>query len=200
MVAVRVAYTDNSDYTNLVWNLFLAWIPFAIAIYVYEGYRRDCGRVRLWAAGALWLVFFPNAPYIVTDFKWLRELTGAPLWYDVVLVSAAAWCGLLLGFMSLYLMQALCGGRRRPLRAWAFANGTLALGSFGVYLGRFQRWNSWICFTQPRACSRTTSGPASRRIPEHPKPLRWTVSLHRLSRERRTSSSTRWLVDHEPRR
>ena len=126
MVAVRVVYTDNSDYTNLVWNLFLAWIPFAIAIYVYEGYRRDSGRVRLWAAGALWLVFFPNAAYIVTDFKWLRVSTGAPLWYDFVLLSAAASCGLLLGFISLYLIQAVVRDTVGPLRAWAFVMVTLA--------------------------------------------------------------------------
>ena len=100
--------------TNARWNLFLAWIPFGLAIYVYEGYRRGTGRVQLWAAGRLWLVFFPNAPYIVTDFKWLRDWTGAPIWYDVVLVSSAAWCGLLLGFMSLYLMQAVV---RRALGA-----------------------------------------------------------------------------------
>ena len=95
MIAVRVVYTGNDYYTNLVWNLFLAWIPFGLAVYVYDGYRKGQGRLQLWAAGALWLLFFPNALYIVTDFKWLRDWAGAPIWYDVVLVSAAAWCGLL---------------------------------------------------------------------------------------------------------
>ena len=117
MVGVRVVYTGNSYYENLVWNLFLAWIPFGIAMYVYDGYRRGTGRLQLWAAGAVWLVFFPNATYIVTDFKWLRYSAGAPIWYDVVLVAAAAWCGLLLGFMSLYLMQAVVRGAAGAVRA-----------------------------------------------------------------------------------
>ncbi len=148
MVAVRVGYARNDYYTNLVWNLFLAWIPFGLAVYVYDGYRR-LSRLQLWAGGALWLLFFPNALYIVTDAKWLREAVGAPVWYDVVLVAAAACCGLLLGFASLFLMQQVVRSVLGNARAWAFALGTLALGSFGVYLGRFQRWNSWDVFTRP---------------------------------------------------
>jgi len=148
MVAVRVGYARNDYYTNLVWNLFLAWIPFGLAVYVYDGYRR-LSRLQLWAGGALWLLFFPNALYIVTDAKWLREAAGAPVWYDVVLVAAAACCGLLLGFASLFMMQQVVRGALGNARAWAFALATLALGSFGVYLGRFERWNSWDVFTRP---------------------------------------------------
>jgi len=149
MVAVRVSYSGNSYYEALVWNLLLAWIPFALAIYVYDGRRRGGRGPLLWAAGVLWLVFFPNAPYIVTDFKWLRDWTGAPIWYDVVLVAAAAWCGLMLGFISLYLMQAVVRRSVGTLKAWAFVIGVLAVSSFGIYLGRFQRWNSWDVFTRP---------------------------------------------------
>jgi uncharacterized membrane protein len=148
MIAVRVAYTGNDYYTNLMWNLFLAWVPLGLAVYVYDGYRR-LSRLRLWAGGALWLLFFPNALYIVTDFRWLREAAGAPVWYDIVLVSAAAWCGLLLGFASLYLMQEVVRDVLGSARAWGFALAALGLGAFGVYLGRFERWNSWDVFTRP---------------------------------------------------
>jgi uncharacterized membrane protein len=148
MVAVRIVFAGNDWYTNLLWNLFLAWIPFGLAVYVYDGHRR-LSRLKLWAGGALWLLFFPNALYIVTDFKYLGEAPGAPVWYDVMLVAAAALCGLLLGFTSLYLMQEVVRGAVGTARAWAFAFTTLALGSFGVYLGRFERWNSWDVFTRP---------------------------------------------------
>jgi uncharacterized membrane protein len=148
MIVVRVAFTGNGYYTNLLWNLFLAWIPFGLAVYAYDRHGRS-GRVRVWAAGALWLLFFPNALYIVTDFKWLYDSAGAPVWYDVVLVSTAAVCGLLLGFASLYLMQQVVRESVGAARAWGFALATLALGSFGVYLGRFERWNSWDVFTRP---------------------------------------------------
>jgi uncharacterized membrane protein len=149
MVAVRVSYSGNTFYESLVWNLLLAWIPFALAIYVYDSHRRGARGPVLWALGALWLVFFPNAPYIVTDFKWLRDWTGAPIWYDVVLVASAAWCGLMLGFISLYLMQSVVRRSVGAAKAWVFVLAVLAASSFGIYLGRFQRWNSWDVFTQP---------------------------------------------------
>jgi uncharacterized membrane protein len=150
MVAVRVVYSGNSENAGLVWNLLLAWIPFGLALQVYEGYRRGSARAYLLIGGVLWLLFFPNAPYIVTDFKWLRDSTGAPVWYDVVLISAGAWAGLLLGFISLYLMQAVVRRALGALNAWLFVLFALVLSSFGIYLGRFQRSNSWDVFVRPR--------------------------------------------------
>jgi uncharacterized membrane protein len=151
MVAVRVFYSGNNDHAELVWNLLLAWIPFVLALQVYEGYRRGAARVYLLSGSVLWLLFFPNAPYIVTDFKWLQDSTGAPIWYDVVLVSAGAWAGLLLGFISLYLMQTVARRALGALNAWLFVLGALVLSSFGIYLGRFQRSNSWDVFVRPQA-------------------------------------------------
>jgi uncharacterized membrane protein len=150
MVGVRVVYSGNNDNAELVWNLLLAWIPFGLALQVYEGYRRGSARAYLLIGGVLWLLFFPNAPYIVTDFKWLRDTTGAPVWYDVVLISAGAWAGLLLGFISLYLMQAVVRRALGALNAWLFVLFALVLSSFGIYLGRFQRSNSWDVFVHPR--------------------------------------------------
>jgi len=150
MVVVRVVYSGNSYYEALVWNLFLAWLPFGFALYVYDRYRRGAARTQLLLGGAFWLLFFPNAPYIVTDFKHLRTWTGAPLWYDVVLVSAGAWAGLVLGFISLYLMQAVMRRALGAINAWLFVLAALVLSSFGIYLGRFQRSNSWDVFVRPR--------------------------------------------------
>ena len=150
MVAVRVAYSGNSFYESLVWNLMLAWLPFVFALYVYDGYRRGAARAQLLVGGLFWLLFFPNAPYIVTDFKWLRSWKGAPLWFDVILVSAGAWAGLLLGFISLYLMQAVVRRVLGALNAWLFVLAVLVVSSFGIYLGRFQRSNSWDVFVRPR--------------------------------------------------
>ena len=174
MVAVRVSYSGNSYYEALVWNLLLAWIPFALAVYVYDGRRRGERGPLLWAAGALWLVFVPNAPYIVTDFKWLRDWTGAPIWYDVVLVAAAAWCGLMLGFISLYLMQAVVRRSIGAVKAWLFVLGVLAVSSFGIYLGRFQRWNSWDVFTRPGVLAHNV-WPHLARPYDHPKTVAVTA-------------------------
>jgi uncharacterized membrane protein len=149
LLAARMTYSGSVTYGNLVWNLFLAWIPFVLAIAVYDGSRRGASRVSLLAGGGLWLLFFPNAPYIVTDLQWLRDWQGAPIWFDVVLVSTAAWTGLLLGFASLYLMQAVVRKAAGAVNAWLLALGVLALSSYGIYLGRFERWNSWDVFEQP---------------------------------------------------
>jgi uncharacterized membrane protein len=151
MVGVRVVYSGNDHYVALIWNVFLAWIPFVLALAVYGGFRRGAGRVPLVVGGALWLLFLPNAPYIVTDLGYLGEWTGAPLWYDVVLASGAAWAGLALGFLSLYLMHAVARSFFGAINAWFFVLGALALSSFGIYLGRFERWNSWDLFVRPRA-------------------------------------------------
>ena len=150
LVAVRAAYTMRPEGLGLVWNLFLAWVPFALALLVYDGFRRGVGRSWLVGGGLLWLLFFPNAPYIVTDFKHLEAWQGAPVWFDVVVLSTFAWAGLLLGFISLYLMQAVGTRLVGALNAWFFVVGVLALSSFGIYLGRFERWNSWDLFARPR--------------------------------------------------
>jgi uncharacterized membrane protein len=151
MVGVRVAYSGNDHFVALVWNLFLAWVPFVLALAVYGGFRRGAGPVALVAGGALWLLFLPNAPYIVTDLKYIGEWRGVPIWFDVVLASGAAWAGLALGFLSLYLMHSVVRSLLGALNAWCFVLGALALSSFGIYLGRFERWNSWDLFVRPRA-------------------------------------------------
>jgi uncharacterized membrane protein len=149
LVAVRVFQTGSSDAANLVWNLVLAWIPFVMAVLVYDGYRRGASRAALLVGAALWLLFLPNAPYIVTDFKYLRVWEGAPKWFDLGLLSTAAGTGLALGFVSLYLMQTLVRRVRGPFDSWLFVIAALGLSSLGVYLGRFERWNSWDVFAQP---------------------------------------------------
>jgi uncharacterized membrane protein len=139
------------DFRFLIWNLILAWIPLLLALLVYDRYRRGSPLVALAPALALWLLFLPNAPYIVTDFVHLTATSPAPLWLDGVELSAFAWTGMLLGFVSLYLVHAVARNRFGPARSWVGVFGVLALVSVGVYLGRVKRWNSWDLLTQPGA-------------------------------------------------
>lgn len=148
-VAVRVVAVHSLDSTNLVWNLFLAWIPFVFALMLYDGARRGAPPGTLVALGAGWLLFLPNAPYIVTDAKWLGEYAGGELWYDAALIGTAAAIGLVLGFVSLYLVQSVVAGRFGQLAGWTLAWVALVLSGVGVYLGRFERWNSWDVLTEP---------------------------------------------------
>ncbi len=135
----------------LVWNLILAWIPLLFGLLVYDRYQRGSRLLTLAPALALWLLFLPNAPYIVTDFVHLSASSPSPLWLDGVELSAFAWTGMLLGFVSLYLVHAVARHRFGPAPSWAGVLGVLALVSVGVYLGRVKRWNSWDLLTQPGA-------------------------------------------------
>jgi uncharacterized membrane protein len=148
-IAARVVYTHSLETTNLVWNLFLAWVPLVLALAVYDGARRGTTASPLAALGVMWLLFLPNAPYIVTDLKWLGRYDSGTHWFDPALIGAAAAIGLALGFLSLYLVQAVVTTRLGRLAGWALAFGALVASGVGVYLGRFERWNSWDVFTEP---------------------------------------------------
>jgi len=154
LVLVRNVHTGNVNFRYLIWNLFLAWIPFILAVFVYDRWRRRRAGVALFFLGALWLLFFPNAPYIATDFVHLHHDPLAPFWYDAVTIASFAWLGLLLGFASLYLMQTVVRQWRGPAAGWAFAVVAIGLGSLGIYLGRFLRLNSWDALEHPSVLPR----------------------------------------------
>jgi uncharacterized membrane protein len=149
MITARVLYTRNVEHAGIVWNLFLAWVPFVLALVVYARARSGTSRPALVALGSLWLLFFPNAPYIVTDLKHIGDAGRIPVLYDVLFLSAAAWTGLLLGLTSLFLMHAVARRLLGVVSAWGLVVGALAASSFGIYLGRVQRWNSWDVFVRP---------------------------------------------------
>jgi uncharacterized membrane protein len=149
LVAFRVVYTGTFEYVNLVWNIVLAWIPFALALVVYDRDRRGVPRRRLILPALAWLLFLPNAPYLVTDLKYLAEIGGMPVWYDVTMLATFAWLGLVLGFVSLYLMQGVAERALGAVNAWLAVALVLGLTSFGVYAGRFARWNSWDVVVHP---------------------------------------------------
>jgi uncharacterized membrane protein len=149
-LAVRIHETGSYRYTFLLWNLFLAWVPLIAASWAFASARRGVGA---FVVGLLvvWLLFFPNAPYVLTDFKHLNEnANGAsPLWYDALMVSSFAWTALMLGFASLYLVHAIVARRANAAVGWVGVVCVLGLGSFGVYIGRFVGFNSWDVFLRP---------------------------------------------------
>ena len=148
-VVVRNHHAGNTFYSFLVWNLALAWIPFVLALAAYRSARRR-NNVTTVALGILWLLFFPNAPYLLTDFIHLQESQATPHWYDALMLASFAWTGLLLGFGSLYLMQMIWQRAVGRIWSWLGVIGALGLASFGVYLGRFLRFNSWDALVRPR--------------------------------------------------
>lgn len=131
-------------YGNLVWNLFLAWIPYVFSVGAAALHRLlpKVG-ILLVVPGIIWLVFFPNAPYIVTDFLHLEQRPNVPLLYDILLLASFAWTGLFLAIASLRTMQVLVKIYLGNIMSWFFVAVALGLSGLGIYLGRFERWNTW---------------------------------------------------------
>lgn len=145
LAVVRGIYTDRWAFF-LVWNLFLAWIPLGIAF-----------TLRLWKTppmlallpfGSLWLLFFPNAPYILTDlvhFRWSNQL----IWLDLSMFLSFALAGLFVGYTSLAWMHVVVRQKFGEWLGWLFVIAALGASGFGVYIGRFLRFNSWDIVTNP---------------------------------------------------
>jgi uncharacterized membrane protein len=139
-------------YANLVWNLILAWVPYAFSILAASLHRLA---PRWWwlliIPAGIWLLFFPNAPYIVTDFLHLTPRQGVSLWYDILLLATFSFTGVFLTIASLRTMQALVKYYLGAIVSWLFVAFSLSLGGLGIYLGRFERWNSWDLLLHPRS-------------------------------------------------
>jgi uncharacterized membrane protein len=147
LLAGRVWRSHQLTFAFLVWNLFLAVIPAVAGALVVRS-RGTAARL-FW--GVVWLLFLPNAPYIVTDFVHLVPRPPIPLWYDVALLLSCAGTGLLLGYSSVADVQDAVTMRFGAAAGWLTAIAALLLSGFGVYLGRFLRWNSWDPIANPSA-------------------------------------------------
>jgi len=151
LVVARVAYSDSGRHTSLLWNLFLAWIPFMLAYFAHMvSWRRATLYLIIPIIAFLSLIFYPNAPYMLTDLQdRSRRASDAPLWYDVIIVVWCSWTGMLLGVISLYLMQDIMIRTFGRATGWIFVFVISALSSFGIYIGRFVRLNSWDILQNP---------------------------------------------------
>jgi len=151
LVVARIAYSDSGQFRGLIWNLFLAWIPFVLAYITYAlSWRRKWLYIIIPVFAFLWLIFFPNAPYILTDLQYLNRLSAAaPLWFDVILLTWFSWTGVLLGVVSLYLMHEIVQRNFGRWPGWFFVLVVSGLSSVGIYVGRFMDWNSWDILSNP---------------------------------------------------
>src|SRR4051794_12309899 len=96
LLGVRAQMRGHEHYRFLVWNLGLAWVPLALALGIDRLRRHGGHAVPALALGAVWLVFVPNAPYIVTDVVHL-EAGSRTLPVDALVIGAFSAVGVLLG-------------------------------------------------------------------------------------------------------
>ncbi|MBI5917247.1 MAG: DUF1361 domain-containing protein [Bacteroidetes bacterium] len=138
-------YTRSTTFLFLVWNLLLAWAPYLISLPL----NRLPSKWLALPVLAIWLMFLPNAPYIVTDLLHVHYRPPVPQWYDVLMIFSFAWTGLLLGFLSLLDVHGFLEKNLGKRQAGLLMGGIIVLCSFGVYLGRYQRWNTWDLLLEP---------------------------------------------------
>ena len=146
LLVLREHEYGSAGYPYLVWNLVLAWLPLVLAALLVVTYARSRSSVELLAVGATWLVFLPNAPYVITDFVHLG--TRHKL-FDTIVIASFALTALALGFISLVLVQLVVTRAGGALLGWLTAVGSLFAASFGIYLGRVLRFNSWDVIRRP---------------------------------------------------
>jgi uncharacterized membrane protein len=171
LIKARVDWTQRSVYLWLLWNLFLAWAPYGLSL--VTSFLHTRGAARWWSLaplGVAWLLAFPNAPYLLTDFIHLRPRHGIPLWFDAALLALCAATGWLLGLLSLEVWKRLLEERVGRVGSWLGVTLVSLLCGYGIYLGRVERWNSWNVLTDPQPLLRAVSEHV-REPGEHPELL-----------------------------
>lgn len=142
----RVFYTQSEFYLFMLWNLFSAIIPYKITNQLKE----IKSSFLFYLLFPVWLIFLPNAPYIITDLVHLHQGTKMPIWFDLLLIVSFSVTGMLLFLISLNTMFLMIKMRFSNKTAWFISVSVLFLSGFGIYLGRFLRWNSWDIINKPQ--------------------------------------------------
>jgi uncharacterized membrane protein len=149
LLALRIRHSGSDTFAFMAWNLLLAWIPLTLALLLPNRIG-----ARPWVAAPLlgvWLLFFPNAPYLATDLIHLsHRSTGSPA-IDFVMFPAFAVAGLFIGALALYVVRSEVAARHGSRVAAIATAAVVALAGFGIYLGRIPQWNSWDLLVRPGA-------------------------------------------------
>ncbi|NQY10193.1 MAG: DUF1361 domain-containing protein [Flavobacteriales bacterium] len=146
---LRCIITETSVFLFLNWNLFLAFIPWLLSSIMRRSPLLQERKLALILLVASWLLFFPNAPYILTDLFHLKARSTIPVWFDLVLIMSFAWTGFLFGFISLWDIEKILSKFTAKQNIPIISGVLLFVSSFGIYIGRYLRWNSWDVIQEP---------------------------------------------------
>lgn len=144
--------TGEFNFFYLIWNLFLAWLPLFFAYLLYHRLHfpdKPLQNWKFWSMTFLWLIFFPNAPYLITDLVHINERHNPATWGDVYLLFCFALSGLATGINSLFIMHLNFRKKFNVKTTNVLIGLSILLSGFGIFLGRVQRWNSWDIITRP---------------------------------------------------
>jgi len=174
LIAARWLHSGHPAFAFLVWNLILGLVPLVASWMLVRADREGASVMARLFWFMLWLLFLPNAPYIVTDFVHLHPRPPVAYWYDIALQYSFAFTGVVVGYASVADVQALTNRHRGTRTGWVVAILALMLAGFGIYLGRFVRWNSWDAFVHPHRVLRHVAD-GSMDPGDHPRPVGVTL-------------------------
>jgi uncharacterized membrane protein len=171
LLLVRFVYSLTTDYRFYGWNTFLAAIPYLASAQLLKRKKINAAAISLII---VWLLFFPNAPYIITDLFHYEERPPVPYWYDLILVISAAWNGLILGLISLMNVEIFLNRYLKPKLVKFCVFISFLLCGYGIFIGRFLRFNSWDILTDPGYIAYTSAHHILR--PQHYQKL-WVFTI-----------------------
>lgn len=151
---LRIILFKSDSFVWLFWNIFLAIIPFAISYFLFNLHKKKQLETSVFIVGLIiWLLFLPNAPYLITDLIHINIVRKVPVLFDSFLLFTVAWTGLYLWLNSMFYMEKIFLNKYSKKKVNIFTIIVIILTSFGIYLGRFLRFNSWDVFTNPSSFS-----------------------------------------------
>ncbi|MCC6817375.1 MAG: DUF1361 domain-containing protein [Bacteroidia bacterium] len=150
LVLLRQFIPTDKPLLFLMWNLFLAIVPLGLSTLLLQLQK---GKYALYShvfLGILWLLFFPNAPYMMTDYIHLTYGDQSYFLLDLMTLSYFALCAFISAVLSLkdieeYLLKYI-GIELIRLVVLILC----ILGGIGIYLGRDLRFNSWDVILKPK--------------------------------------------------
>jgi uncharacterized membrane protein len=146
---LRVELSGTRHFLFLNWNLFLAFVPWILTVILTLSSKLQQSKLAVFGMLGVWLLFFPNASYILTDLFHLSHHSSMPIWFDLVLILSFAWTGLLYGFLSLWYLEELMEQFLSKRWITLISVVLMFVSSFGIYIGRYLRWNSWDLLHHP---------------------------------------------------
>lgn len=148
----RVLYTGQLMFLSLIWNLFLGFIPYLLSKFLMQHPQWVKTKWKFAVTATAWLLFIPNSFYIITDLFHLEERSVIPLWFDLALIFSFAWNGLILGVLSVRQMEKIWETKWQWSELF-FIYPVMLLNAFGIYIGRYLRYNSWDVISNPLGLS-----------------------------------------------
>ncbi|MDO8591858.1 MAG: DUF1361 domain-containing protein [bacterium] len=150
LFAFRLLATGVSRYWFVPENLLLAWLALATGwVLVQQLERKGWRNWRALVLTGFWLLFLPNAWYVITDFIHVFDSGEISYLYDIAMITALTLTGFLLGFTSLFMVHRQLLKRIDIFSSTIVIEMVILLVSFAIYLGRDLRWNTWDIFTNP---------------------------------------------------